>query len=219
MRFSRLQKIAHKRDWLDMLLNRVNVSFEQSNSQMSNAENGAMPNINDKIMVPSVTTSEALALIEDVYPENSLRTAKFTDISKRFITRYIGYFCLPVYLVISALLIIQQQLPLLVPATVIFSFACLLVFMRWKRWGYKIDQNFIYIRKGVFGVDYFVFPIYKVQQTTFKQSRFMKPQQLCSVKLLLASGAMNIPFIRESQGYEIINRSLHVVETSGKSWM
>lgn len=219
MRLSRLQKIAHKRDWLDMLLKRVNVSFEQSSSQMSAAENGAIPNINDKIMVPSVTTDEALALIKDVYPDNRLGRLEFIGISKRFILRYIGYFTLPIYLIIASFLIIQQQFAALVPLSGVFAFICLLIFMRWKRWGYAIDQQFVYIRKGIFGVDYFVFPIYKIQQTTFKQSKFMKPKELCSVKLLVASGAMDIPFIKESQGLDIINRSLHQVETSGKSWM
>ena len=47
----------------------------------------------------------------------------------------------------------------------------------------------------------------------------MKRRQLCSVSFILASGAVDVPFIKEIQGRELINRSLYEVETSGKSWM
>jgi putative membrane protein len=219
MRLSRLQKIAHKRDWLDMLLNRVNLRFEQSSSQMNGMENGGISNLTDKIIVPSVTTNEALDLICDVYPENALANISFITISKRFFIRYIGFLCMPLYLAIFTFLIIIENYALILPITGVFAFICLLIFMRWKRWGYAIDNKYLYIRKGIFGVDHFVFPIYKVQQTVLKQSKFMKRRKLCSVSFVLASGAMNVPFIKESQGIELINRSLFEVETSGKSWM
>ncbi len=219
MRLSRLQKIAHKRDWLDMLLGRVNLRFEQSSAQKSGMENGGVSNLSDKIIVPSVTTSEALNLTLDVYPENALADINFTTISKRFFIRYIGVLCMPMYLVVLTLLIILETYALVLPITGAFVFACVLIFMRWKRWGYAIDEQYLYVRKGIFGVDHFVFPIFKVQQTVLKQSKFMKRRQLCSVSFILASGAVDVPFIKEVQGKELINRSLYEVESSGKSWM
>jgi putative membrane protein len=219
MRLSRLQKIAHKRDWLDMLLGRVNLRFEQSNAQTGGMENGGISNLTDKIIVPSITTKEALSLILDVYPENTLEDINFTAISKRFFIRYIGLLCAPIYLAALILLVILENYALILPITAVFGFVCLLIFMRWKRWGYAIDDKYLYVRKGIFGVDHFVFPIFKVQQTVLKQSEFMKRRQLCSVSLILASGAVDVPFIKEIQGRELINRSLYEVETSGKSWM
>ncbi|MGB2740080.1 MAG: PH domain-containing protein [Cognaticolwellia sp.] len=219
MRVSRLQKIAHKRDWLDMLLGRVNLRFEQSNTQIGGMENSGVANITDKIIVPSVTTIEALSLTLDVYPENTLENINFTAISKRFFIRYIGGLCAPIFLVVLTLLVIVENYSLILPVTGVFVFACVLIFMRWKRWGYAIDDKYLYVRKGIFGVDHFVFPIFKVQQTVLKQSKFMKRRQLCSLSFILASGAVDIPFIKEAQGRELINRSLYEVETSGKSWM
>ncbi len=40
--------------------------------------------------------------------------------------------------------------------------------MRWYRWGYASDEHVIEIRKGYGGVDYYFFPISKVQQTECK---------------------------------------------------
>jgi putative membrane protein len=219
MRLSRLQQITHKRDWLDMLLGRVNLRFEQSSAQMSGMENGAVSNISDKIIVPSVTTKEALSLTLDVYPENTLANIHFTAISKRFFIRYIGVLCAPVFLVVLTLLVILEKYSLVFPITGVFFFVCLLIFMRWKRWGYAVDEKYLYVRKGIFGVDHFIFPIFKVQQTVLKQSKFMKRRKLCSVSFILASGAVDVPFIKEVQGRELINRCLYEVETLGKSWM
>ena len=219
MRHSRLQKIAHKRDWLDMLLGRVNLLFEQSNSQIKGAEGVNVSALSDKIMVPSVTPVEAQTLISDVYPEQSLTGVTFHSISKRFLIRYIVYTCLPLYLALSAFFIVQTHYLAILPTTGILILTALVIYLRWKRWGYAIDKHFIYIRKGLIGVDHFIFPIYKVQQTVFKQSKFMKNKQLCSIKLILASGAVNIPFIKEKHGSQCINHCLYEVETSGKSWM
>jgi len=219
MRLSRLQTIAHKRDWLDMLLGRVNLLFEQSNAQISAMGNGIAANTTDKIIVPSVTTDEALNLTFDVYPENTLHDINFIAISKRFLIRYIGALCVPIYLAVVTLFVILEIYSLILPSTGAFIFACVLIFMRWKRWGFAIDNKYLYIRKGIFGVDHFVFPIFKIQQTVLAQSKFMERRQLCSIRFILASGAVNVPFIDEMQGRALINRSLYEVETSGRSWM
>ena len=91
--------------------------------------------------------------------------------------------------------------------------------MRWIRWGYAKDDNFIYIRKGYFGVDYYCFPIYKTQQVQFKQSWFQQRHQLCSIRLVLAAGAQDIPFILQDDGYQLLDNALYQVESSRQSWM
>ena len=219
MRHARLQTIAHKRDWLDMLLKRVNLRFEQASSPMNQSAQGGMPSLTDKILVPSVTPAEALDLIQEVYPEQRLDSITFRPISKRFLVRYLGYILAPIYLALAIGLLVIGQYPLVVPLSVVFAFVSLLIFMRWQRYGYAIDDNYLYLRSGAFGIDHVVFPIYKVQQTIFRQSKFMKRRKLASVSFVLASGAMSIPFVPEEEGRGMINQCLYQVETSGKSWM
>lgn len=219
MRISRLQQIALKRDWLDMLLGRVNLCFEQSNMQVNGVKNGTTSSISDKIIVPSVTLDEALSLTLEVYPESDLEKINFIAISKRFLIRYLGLLCAPFYLIVLFMLMLLEKYSLIFPVTAVVILACLLIFMRWKRWGYAIDDQYLYVRKGIIGVDHFVFPIFKVQQAIFQQSNFMQRRKLCSVSFILASGAVVIPFIKENEGSNLINRCLYQVETSGKSWM
>jgi hypothetical protein len=47
----------------------------------------------------------------------------------------------------------------------------------------------------------------------------MKRRQLCSVSFILASDAVDVPFIKGLKGRKLINHSLYEVETSDKSWM
>ena len=62
MRLRRLQMIVYQQNWLDRLLQRVNLKFEQLNSSV---ERHSASTAGGKIMVPSVTLSEAEELARD----------------------------------------------------------------------------------------------------------------------------------------------------------
>jgi putative membrane protein len=208
--------ISRQQDWLDILLNRINLTFEQNNVIGQGMQPGSLHN---KIMVPSITANECQTLINDVFPDNTMEELTYTRISKRFLLRNIGYILTPLLIALSVLAVITNKLSLLnyiVPVYVLLSG---LIFCRWYRWGYARDKQFIYVRKGVLGVDYYCFPIYKVQQTKFKQSIFLKRHQLCSLSIVLASGAVHVPYMSEKQGYDITNDILYQVEESRRSWM
>lgn len=216
MRLSRLQMIVKQQDWLDMLLKRMNVKFEQTSANGQNFQQGAS---NNKIIVPSVKAHEWQALADDVYPNNQLNTISYQGISKRFLLRNIGYFISPIYFGVLAFFIYHLETGLALGATAIYLMLCILIFCRYKRWGYAIDSNFIYIRKGMLGVDFYCFPIFKVQQTANIQSWFLKRHRLCTIKFVLAAGGQKIPFISEKVGNDLINNALYHVESSRRSWM
>jgi len=214
MKLPRLQMVVRQQDWLDLLLKRINLTFEQNNSI------GNQPGAhNNKIIVPSISPSECQTLIDDVFPSNNMENLSYTGISKRFLLRYIGYSLFPIYLIIASIAFYADKSAVLIWATPAFIVLSFLVYCRWYRWGYSADNHFIYVRKGVLGVDYYCFPIYKVQQTQFKQSLFLKKRKLCSIEFVLASGAIKIPYINEKSGYQLINNTLYEVEESARSWM
>ena len=77
----------------------------------------------------------------------------------------------------------------------------------------------MYVRKGLLGVDYLCFPFSKVQQAKFIQSLLMQNKQLASCSLVLASGAITIPFMGEDEARKLIDTSLYLVESKKQSWM
>lgn len=220
MSLSRLQMVVQKQDWLDVLLKRINLYFEQSSSFGKNLDSSAS---SSKIIVPSIKPQESQALIDDAYPDNSLKVLvinnEFEAISKRFIFRNIVYIFMPVWLIGLSFTLLNGKLTLALLASILFVTLCGLVVLRWKRWGIAKDKNFVYLRKGLVGVDYYCFPIYKLQQIQFKQNLLMKRRLLATVKFVLASGSLKIPMINEKLAYELIDQGLYQVESSQKSWM
>jgi putative membrane protein len=220
MRLSRLQMIVQKQDWLDVILKRINLKFEQNNSIANSMNVSALSN---KIIVPSVKPAECQTLIDDAYPKNSLadlvRNQGFTSISKRFIYRNIVLIWLPLWLLLSGLAWYNHKMEVIGITTTLFVLVSCLIILRWKRWGLARDQHFIYVRKGLIGVDYYCFPAFKVQQTKFLQSILMKKRKLASIQFVLASGALKVPLIQESLAYSFIDECLYKVESSESSWM
>lgn len=220
MRLSRLQMIVQKQDWLDVLLKRIDLKFEQTNSFSKNQDASAS---NNKIIVPSIKLEESQALIDDAYPNNSLNRLicinGFESISKRFILRNIMLVLMPTWLLITIATLVNNKLMIAVLFSLLFLGLCVLVVLRWKRWGIARDEHFVYLRKGLIGVDYYCFPIYKLQQTQFKQTLFMKKRQIATVKFVLASGTLKVPMINEKLAYKLIDEGLYQVESSQKSWM
>jgi len=216
MRLSRLQMVVRQQDWLDLLLKRINLKFEQSNANMQDFQPGAQ---NNKIIVPSIKPEQCQELIADVYPKNQLMTIDYQGISKHFLIRNILYIITPLVLSLSAFVLFIDKAIALYVIVPVFALLSVMVIFRWLRWGFASDENYLYIRKGMFGVDYYCFPRYKVQQTTFKQSWFLRKRQLASVRFVLAAGGQNIPFIPQVQAYQLIDNALFEVESTRKSWM
>jgi putative membrane protein len=218
MKLSRIQIMVQAQDWLDVLLGRVNLSFEQNTSGIANASK-AGDQMSNKLLVPSVTIEESLALMKDAMPSQTLGEQVFKPISKRYILRGLLIFALPVGILLFAA--IFRDDPVVATTFGLSSVAIIgaILVIRWKRWGYSFDQEYFYLRKGFFGVNYYCFPMHKVQQAQFKQSIFIRPYQLASLKIVLASGVKLVPYMPANEVRNIINSILDQLVVDKRSWM
>jgi putative membrane protein len=218
MKLSRIQIMVQAQDWLDVLLGRVNLSFEQNTSGAVRNNQGSEQMAN-KLLVPSVTLSESQALMKDAMPTQKLSEQVFSAISKRYILRGILFLGLPLSGIIFAIIYQNKPIVALIAASIVFALITLIYSISWKRWGVSYDTDYIYVRKGFLGVDYYCFPIHKVQQVQFKQSSFMRPYRLATLKVVLASGVKHIPYMPAKEVQEIINMTLDRLVTDKRSWM
>ena len=216
MRASRIQMITAKQDWLDKILKRVNLYFEQNSTASQQVQELMSPN---KLIVPSVTESEAVALSQEVMPGCDLHHQHYHTISKRFILHWIAVAWTVPFLLAVTIGVLSNHLDIVVLALGGFVSVCLLLTLRWWRWGIAFDQQYIYVRRGRIGVDYLCFEPYKVQQVMTKQSVFMKRRGLATLKVVLASGSVTVPFLPEKYVYNLANVILHEVESTRRSWM
>ncbi|MDV6314837.1 PH domain-containing protein [Idiomarina sp. HP20-50] len=215
MKLSRLQMIIYQQNWLDRLLQRVNLKFEQLNANQGHQSGEGS---SGKIIVPSVTLEEAHHLAADSWPDNKLSTVDYQPVSKRLAVRntLIAFWLL---IPLAGVFAYFGQAELASASVVLFAVSTAFIILSWKRWGYAIDDNFIYLRRGLIGINYRCFPIHKVQQTQFSQSVFMRRFQLCSVKFVLACGRQTLPFVQDTTGRTFIDVCLYRVEALKKSWM
>lgn len=221
MRLSRIQIAVQQQDWLDILIKRTNLRFEQNTSHV--AAGGQAGNINNasKLIVPSVTKAESQALIRDAFEVSAFSQIHFEAISKRFIIRALAFTVLPILVLVNGVVINGSELSITVCSVLLIFNVLMLgaVYLRWRRWGYYFDDEFVYIRKGLLGVNYYVFPISKTQQVTYKQSLFMRPRKLADISYVLASGAHKIPLIPEATVRAQMDKALLILARDKPSWM
>lgn len=216
MRQSRVQKVSIKQDWLDFLLKRANFFFEQNKT--GNQQEQEL-HASHKMVVPSVTSVEAQRLADDVMPDNQLYPAVYTGISKRFVTRYITFMVVPVFVLVSVIGYQNEGWAVFgfsVPLAAVLAAG---VYQRWRRWGFAIDQQYCYVRNGIIGIDRYCFPLHKVQQVSISQSVLMKRRGLANVHFVLASGSVSVPFMPYDMALVLANRAVWEVESQRKSWM
>ena len=216
MRASRIQMITAKQDWLDKILKRVNLYFEQKSTAGQVMQEVMSPN---KLIVPSVTEDEAFALSQEVMPGCDLRGQDYQTISKRFITFWLlAGWTLP-FITFFTIGAVSSHLDIMLGSLVVFSAVSLLLTLRWWRWGIAYDSKYVYIRRGRIGIDYQCFEPYKAQQVIVKQSVFMKRRKQATVKFVLASGAVTVPFLPEDYVNKLADSVLFEVESTRRSWM
>ncbi|MDY6978158.1 MAG: PH domain-containing protein [Pseudomonadota bacterium] len=216
MRASRIQMITAKQDWLDKILKRVNLYFEQNSTAGQQMQELMSPN---KLIVPSVTENEAFELSQEVMAGCDLRGQSYQTISKGFIRFWLlAVWTLPV-VAFFTLGAVTSHLDIMIGAVTTFISVALLLTLRWWRWGIAYDNKYVYIRKGRIGVDYQCFEPYKVQQVIIKQSVFMKRNKLATIKFVLASGAVTVPFLPEEYVDKLADSVLFEVESTRRSWM
>lgn len=212
----RLQRIVQNQDWLDAVLNRCNLKLEQAADNVVHANQSANQS---SLIVPSITPKQSKVLIDEMFVGNQLLSLPFSRISRFFIYRNLLYIITPIMIFLQGFAWYHHNIKFSMLLGLLSIVMVALTYLRWRRWGVATDQNYIYVRNGLFGITYCCFPAFKVQQCQLKQSVMMKKRELASVKLILASGSVTLPLIPEYLAYQIINLTLLKVESSKLSWM
>lgn len=225
MKMSRIQRAVQRQDWLDVLIGRVNLSFEQNSAGVVNTNQSNQINSASKLIVPSVTPQEADELTADVFDVKALSQMPYERISPRYIIRLLlfpGLLLFFIPLLFGSIILSNDASNAisvalgLAGALLLITCACTL---RWYRWGYTFDQQYVYLKKGFFGRDFIVFPISKIQQTKFTQTPFMRKADLATVKFVLASGGVMVPYLEKSKVTAVIDAALEVCARDKPAWM
>ncbi|MDP4945547.1 MAG: PH domain-containing protein [Alishewanella sp.] len=215
MTLSRLQWVKLQQDWLDKLLGRCNLHYEQLFSPLEAMQQNAG---HSKIMVPALHPDAAAQLLYAAYPQQQLAKMVLKGVNWRYLIPSALFVSLPL-LVISLLLLIRTSVWMGSFGILLTAIVQVLLLMRWRKFGYALDTEFLYIRQGVIGADYYCVPLHKLQQLTLSQHWFMRKAQLQHLRCVYAAGALNIPYMPQADAQKLANYALYQAQASGKGWM
>jgi putative membrane protein len=216
VKHARLQIIRMSQSWLDRLFGRFNFYYFANSSGVigQDTARGA-----DRIAVPSITYPQGMDLLNDAMAGNKLGSIQFAAISKAFIISRVLLISLPMSCFGFILLLGDSVIGPWLLIALAWTVVPLLIGLRWYRWGYAQDDKYMYIRKGLLGSALHVFEKHKVQQVGLKQTWFMARRKLTHLKIVLASGAVSVPFVSEKTGTALSNELLKNAINTQKSWM
>ena len=162
-------------------------------------------------------------LAEQILPIGDVEKLNFRAISKRYFYKHAVIWS-AIYIVIGLLIgWVDLALPKTwwVAVAVVLSWLIhiILIYMTWKRAGFAQKGDFIVVRKGVIGIDYVIFPAYKIQAMSHVQSFLMKRHDLSNLVFHTASRSVKVIYLPTSFVKEVIDYCLYSAESSNKSWM
>ncbi len=208
MPISRIQEVSVQQDWLDMLLRRRQLRYSQVGGMFESKN----------ILVPAVTSSESQALLDDVYAQRD-RNIKMTQASKWLLAVYATWYWLPLVALTTTVVVLlagwSAGVWMLVPAVLLAG----LYYLRWRRWGYAMDGEFIYLQSGWLGKKTTLIPLAKLQQPSLLQTPLMRRRGLMSIDWVTAGGVHRLPFINEAQARAMYDFALFEIEAKSPNWM
>ena len=214
MNKSRVQASHYQQDWLDHVLGRLNLVFEQV-SYRTNYEADS----DRRLIVPSVTFPEANNLTKEVIRVGNPEDYHYQGVSIRLLIRNLCTLAIVTTSLVLALHLIPELDELSLLPVPFALWLGLLQYYRWKRLGITIDGNIAIVRKGSIGVHYIVIELHKLQTTNLIQTFLMRRRQLSSLALTVASRTLVVPFLPQGYAETVRDYGLYQAEASGRSWM
>ena len=215
MRKSRVQSIYFRQDWLALVLKRVNIIFEQishDTHEVAGVENSK------KILVPSVGESERTELAREIFNISDVNNLEFQPISKRYFYKHVVIWSI-IYAAAPVIVDITSVLNGLAVLLAIWLLHVFLLYLHWLRAGLARANDYVVVRKGIVGIDYIVFPAYKLQVVDHVQSLLMKRYSLSDVIFHTASRTARVAYLPTEFVKDLLDYCLYSVESDSRSWM
>jgi putative membrane protein len=145
------------------------------------------------------------------------RSDQFTAISPYYMrSRILFIGAIPAILMTAALWANAGTISLV--ALIWLPLVGLISWRNWKRAGFLHDDNEIVRRSGLLGYRTVGLLFRKVQRVTISQSRYQRRKGLASLRLHMASGSVQVPYIDHATARQLRDYILYKVESSRQAW-
>ncbi len=204
----KIQKVTWSDNLLKKLIGIFDLKFEQAGSEAINEKKS--------ITIPACKVHHIETVLSDLFPNLNLSDITTDKISKHWLYRQALYRSILLIITLFASYYLSYKILILSLVSLIFLFHA---FLKYRKAAYGYDDNYFFIKGGMYGDKHTVFPIHKVQSIKKMQSPYMRRRDLITLTFYHASGSSTLPYIEEDKAYKIINFVLYKVESSKEGWM
>ncbi len=217
LRRNKLQAVTRVETASGRLLGR---SYLLGHQAAAEASTEGVPELRDAtVVVPGLGGEEAERLLTILEPGYGRRLS-LQAIDSRFRRFWFSRLCLGLLLAAFVLVIAgaagHPATALMMAAALVFGppLLALVLYRRWRMWGWALDGDFLHIQSGFLGLQREIFHIGRVQQVRVHRSPYQRRAGLANLVLGLPDGARTLPFLPHETAIALGNRVLYRVETS-----
>ena len=220
MSMDKVQSIVIKQNLMGRLLKRFTVECLQASSGGIAAGVAAKKN-KQTLVLPVLNSEQVDSVCQWIYPWFNSKKLAFKRAERALLYKNLGFYALlPSALVFVFCFIADINTLISLGVLVVFSG---LVTLSYQRYGYYMHEDngrfYMVVRKGMIGVHYRVFELYKAQSARSISTYLMRKSGLKSLYIQLASGFAFMPYIKQQDADFIIDFTIKQIESDTRSWM
>ena len=220
MSMDKVQSIVIKQNLMGRLLKRFTVECLQASSGGIVAGVAAKKN-KQTLVLPVLNSEQVDSVCQWIYPWFNSKKLVFKRAERALLYKNLGFYSLlPSALVFGFCFIADINTLISLGVLVVFSG---LVTLSYQRYGYYMHEDngrfYMVVRKGMIGVHYRVFELYKAQSARSISTYLMRKSGLKSLYIQLASGFAFMPYIKQQDADFIIDFTIKQIESDTRSWM
>lgn len=220
MSMDKVQSIVIKQNLMGRLLKRFTVECLQASS--GGIAVGVAAKKNKQTLVLPVLNSEQVdSVCQWIYPWFNSKKLQFNGAERALLYKNLSFYALiPSAIVLLGCYLGDFNAWLSLGVLLILAG---LVTLAYQRYGYYLHEDngrfYMVVRKGMIGVHYRVFELYKAQSARSISTYFMRRAGLKSLYIQLASGFAFMPYIKQQDADYIIDFTLYQAESTQRNWM
>jgi len=220
MSMDKVQSIVIKQNLMGRLLKRFTVECLQASSGGIAAGVAAKKN-KQTLVLPVLNSEQVDSVCQWIYPWFNSKKLLFKQAERALLYKNLGFYAvLPSAVVFLVCYLGDFNSWLSLGAFVICTS---LVSLSYQRYGYYMHEDngrfYMVVRRGMIGVHYRVFELYKAQSARSVSTYLMRRAGVKSLYIQLASGYAFMPYIKKQDADFIIDFTLYQVESSNRGWM
>ncbi len=220
MSMDKVQSIVIKQNLMGRLLKRFTVECLQASSGGIAAGVAAKKN-KQTLVLPVLNSEQVDSVCQWIYTWFNSKKLQFNGAERALLYKNLSFYALiPSAIVLLGCYLGDFNAWLSLGVLLILAG---LVTLAYQRYGYYLHEDngrfYMVVRKGMIGVHYRVFELYKAQSARSISTYFMRRAGLKSLYIQLASGFAFMPYIKQQDADYIIDFTLYQAESTQRNWM